>query len=134
MTRMQVYNHRIAKCILRRWRGRRRACSERRQGRGRHGHIPSAVVGGLLDAGQISGRASAERESKQMKNLGFRQGMLEQVKSLSPSLALYRPGAAPRELNSPTVTCLINGHISKTPVRQSRAREAFSPSYDRLWH
>jgi hypothetical protein len=36
-------------------------------GRGRHGHVPAAAAGSLLVAGQISGRARAERASKQMK-------------------------------------------------------------------
>jgi hypothetical protein len=69
-----------------------------------------------------------------MKKLGFWQRALEQVKSLSPSLAFYRLGAAHRELNNPIVTCLINGHISKNTVGPLQARAAFSPSYDRLWH
>jgi hypothetical protein len=46
-----------------------------------------------------------------MKRLGFQQHMLERVKSLNPSLAFYRPGAASHQINSPTVTCLINGHF-----------------------
>jgi hypothetical protein len=64
---------------------------------------------------QISGGARIGSTNKEMKKLGFWQRALEQVKSLSLSPAFYRPGATPQELNSPTVTCLINCHISKTP-------------------
>jgi hypothetical protein len=67
-----------------------------------------------------------------MKELGFRQRALKQVKSFSLGPAFYRPGAAPQELNGPTVTHFVNGHISKTPAGPLRARATFSPSYDRL--
>jgi hypothetical protein len=134
MTGLQVHRHRIANRLLRRWRGRRRARSERRRGRERHGHVPSAATVSLLDAGQISGRARAERASKQLKELGFRQLALELMKSFSLGSVFYRSRAAPRELNSPTVTHLINGHISKTPVGPLQARAAFSPSYGILQH
>jgi hypothetical protein len=75
------------------------------------------MASSLLDASQIFGRARAERASKQMKELGFQQRALKQVKSSSLGPTFYRPGAAPRELNSPTVTRLVNGHISKKTCR-----------------
>jgi hypothetical protein len=46
----------------------------------------------------------------------------------------YRHGATPRGTHNPIVTHPINGHISKTPAGQIRARAAFSPSHGSLRH
>ena len=67
------------------------------------------------------------------ERLTRRNAALKQVKSFSLGPTFYRPGAAPQELNSPTVTHFINSHISKNPAGPLRARAAFRPSLDKLW-
>jgi hypothetical protein len=73
ITRTNLLRRHVTQSVLRQCVGRWCIC--RRRGRGRHGYVPSAAAGGLLDAGQISdeqeqgGRRADERFQKEARVL-----------------------------------------------------------------
>jgi hypothetical protein len=135
MTGLQVHNHsEVTNRLLRQRRSRGCGHGRRRQGRRWHGDVPSATTGSLLDTGQIFGRARAEEGKQAEESARVSSARAQTGEKFQPTPSFYRPGTAPRELNSSTVKRPINGHISKKPAGPLRARAAFLPSYDRLRH